>query len=226
MESRDRLAIAVLLICTFALLGSVALAAPPERGRAGTSELPAAPRAPAGTRWNAITLALDTDGRLARASDLLAAIPGTRQVMRWATLNQRFEVYVPGQPATNFALRAGDPVLVLLDESAGSTFTLAGNVPAPGTVRFEMAGGAPCRWNHISLPLEQGAVQDAQALAEAIRGPDERAVEQLLRWDAAIQNFVYWVPAPVGGDGGLGTNFATSIGCDYFVCLIREITWP
>jgi hypothetical protein len=120
----------------------------------------------------------------------------------------------------------GVPVFVLVDESASSTFTLAGDVPVPGTVTFEMTGGSPCRWNHISLPFEQAAVTNAQELAEAIRGADDLAVEQLLQWDAAIQNFVYWAPAPAGGPAGLGTNFATSIGHDVFVCLSKEITWP
>jgi hypothetical protein len=89
-----------------------------------------------------------------------------------------------------------------------------------------MAGGSPCQWNHLSLPLELGAVTNAQQLAEAIRGTDDGAVEQVLRWDGAIQNFIYWVPAPVGGADGLGTNFPTAIGSDTFVCLSREITWP
>ena len=195
-------------------------------GQSGSVAPPAGLQAPAGTRWHAVTVALDTGGRLARASDLLAAIPGSRRVMRWSAPDQKFAVYAPADPATDFALQLGDPLFVLLDEQAGPTFTLVGDVPEPGQVGFEMVGGAPCRWHHISLPLEQGAVRDTQALAEAIRGPDERAVEQLLQWDAAIQNFVYWVPAPLGGDGGLGTSFATSIGHDHFVCLNREVTWP
>lgn len=220
MAYRQRVSIVVLLACIFTLLGPAALATP--QGQAGL----AAPQAPAGTRWNAVTLALDTGGDLARASDLPAAITGTRQVMRWSAENQAFAVYTPGNRATDFALQVGDPVFVLVDETASATFTLAGAVPAPGTVRFALAGGAPCRWNHISLPLEQGDVTNAQALAEAIRGADERAVEQLLQWNAAIQNFVYWVPAPVGGPTGLGTNFGTAAGRDTFVCLNQDATWP
>lgn len=229
MESRDKRSLIVLFTLVVSLLGPAARAAAlpgHEAAGAGTVAPPAASQTPAGAHWNSVTLALDTGGKLARASDLLAAIPGTSQVMRWEAESQSFAAYTPGNVATDFALQTGDPVFVLLDETANPTFTLTGDVPAPGTVRFTMAGGSPCRWRHISLPLELGAVTDAQALAEAIRGPDEAAVEQLLRWDAAIQNFVYWVPAPVGGPAGSGNNFATSIGGDYFVCLREERTWP
>lgn len=229
MESRDKRALVVLFILVVSLLGPAARTTARqsrEVAGAGTVAPPAPPQSPAGAHWNAVALALDTGGKLARASDLLAAIPGTSQVMRWVAESQSFAAYTPGNVATDFALQIGDPVFVLLDETANPTFTLTGDVPAPGTVRFTMAGGSPCFWRHLSLPLELGAVTDAQALAEAIRGPDEAAVEQLLHWDAAIQNFVYWVPAPVGGPAGLGTNFATSIGHDYFVCLSEGRTWP
>jgi hypothetical protein len=215
-------------VVVFVVLGLLAAAAAPTRGTApaAPAAAPIAPRAPAGTKWNTVTMALDATGELARSSDLLAAVPGARQVMRWTPAAQLFEVYEPGNPASDFTLQVGDPLFLLLDETAGSTFTLVGDVPPPGLVSFEMAGGSPCQWNHISLPLEMSAVTNAQQLAQAIRGTEEGAVEQLLRWDASIQNFVYWIPAPVGGPPGLGTNFETDIGYDYFVCLRADITWP
>jgi hypothetical protein len=104
--------------------------------------------------------------------------------------------------------------------AAGGAFTLTGDVAAPGAVSFTLAGGTPCRWNHLSLPLELGA------LAEAIRGADSLAVEQLLSWDAAAQAFAYWVPAPVGGANGVGTNFPVQIGREYFICLREVREWP
>jgi hypothetical protein len=169
--------------------------------------------------WTGLSLALDAGAGLDQASELAGAIAGASRVLRWDTAQQGFAAYTAGAPATDFALQTGDPLFVETGGAASGAFPLTGDVPAPGAVSFTLAGGTPCRWNHVSLPLELGALTNAQALAEAIRGADSLAVEQLLSWDAAAQAFTYWVPAPVGGAAGLGDNFPVRIGGEYFVCL-------
>lgn len=176
-------------------------------------------------RWSSVGMAVGPTSTLDTATELAATIPGTEQLLRWAPEIQNFAYFAPPEMGSNFAIETGVPVFILRSGTAFG-FTLSGDVPAPGDVSFEMLGGTPCRWNHLSLPLEQGVVTTAQALAEAIRGDESTAVEQVLVWNAAEQAFAYWIPSPVGGNTGMGTNFATRIGGDYFVCLNRDVSWP
>jgi hypothetical protein len=176
--------------------------------------------------WSDVSLALDTGGELERASALAAAIPDAELLLWWDAAMQNFIYFAPPATGLDFEVKTGTPLLVLRNETAPGAFTQAGGVPSPGDVGFTMVGGTPCRWNHLSLPLEQTDIRNAQELAEAIRGIDSGAVEQLLVWEPMQQAFAYWIPAPVGGPVGMGTNFAVGIGGSTFVCLNRDVIWP
>lgn len=179
-----------------------------------------------GSWWRSLSLALDAGAGLDEASELAQAVAGASRVLRWDAAAQAFAGYTTGVPASDFTLAPGDPLLVETGGVSDAAFTLTGDVAAAGAVSFVLAGGAPCRWNHLSLPLELGNVTNAQELAESIGGANGLAAEQLLAWDAAAQAFAYWAPAHDGGTAGLGDNFPVRIGGDYFVCMREEVRWP
>ena len=204
----------------------------------------AAPDAPAtGPNWNAIAMALDSTATLANAQALANAIPGTQQLLMWDTTTQAFDFYVPypvyPDPlglGNNFNLTVGMPVMVQVDSTASTVFSLVGNVPPQtgqtGAVQFSLVGGTPCKWNFVSLPLDQGSITNAQQLADAIDvkiGGGIDHVQQLLVWDATstVQAFDFYVPYPIYPDPlGLGNNFTTKIGYPYMVCVDASTTWP
>jgi hypothetical protein len=183
----------------------------------------AAPDAPMAVipKWNAIAMTLDSTASIPNAQGLANNISGTQQLLRWDASIQNFEYYIPGGGGgSNFNTKVGEPYLVLVDNTAPMTFSIVGDVPPPsgqqGAVKFGLFGGSPCKWNHITLPLDKSSIASAQDLAAAIGG-----VQQLLVWDASIQNFDYYVPG-----GGGGNNFATKIGYPYWVCMSASKDWP
>lgn len=172
-------------------------------------------------KWNAIAMALDSTATISSAQTLAAAVTGAQQVLRWNAGIQNFEYFVAGSGAgTNFSTSVGESYFLLLDSSASTSLSLVGPVPPatgnPGAVQFSIVGGSPCKWNHISLPLDHSNLASAQELANDIED-----VEQVLRWNATIQNFEYYVVS-----SGSGSNFATSIGRPYWVCAAQSKNWP
>ena len=116
-----------------------------------------------GPKWNAIAMALESTPAIADAQALADAIPGTQQLLTWDTTIQAFDFYIPDPVypeglGNKFNLTVGQPVMVQVDSSASTTFSLVGNVPPQsgnsGAVQFSLVGGTPCKWNFISLPLD------------------------------------------------------------------------
>jgi hypothetical protein len=197
------------------------------------SKVRPAPQLPARTsatqNWNEIAIPLSNTTSLPDAQALANAITGTQQLLHWDATAQTFEFYIPdpifpGGFGTNFNIVLGEAYMVLVDNSAPTVFSLVGDVPPqsgnPGAVQFNLKGGAPCKWNHISLPLDKGSITNAQQLADTIGD-----VEQLLSWNATAQTFEFYIPDPVF-PGGFGTNFTTKIGYPYFVCMTAAKIWP
>ena len=176
----------------------------------------------AGTaKWNAIALAMDNTSAISNAQALASAISGTEQILKWNAGIQNFEYYVVSSGAgTNFSMVVGEPYLLLMNNTAPSTFSLVGSVPpatgSSGAVEFSIIGGTSCKWNHISLPLDHGSISNAQELASDIGN-----VEQVLRWNATIQNFEYYVVS-----SGAGTNFQTGVGQPFWICSSQSKIWP
>ena len=179
----------------------------------------AAPDAPAaGEKYNSIALALDNGKNL--ASTLMADITATSgatalQVLKWDP-DAGYAVYDPTDPASeDFAILVGDPVFVLMQGSSTTTYSLVGDVPDEGSVSFGLVGAATCKYNFISLPLDQGAITLASQLATAIGG-----VSQVLQWDPTAGYTVYDPTDPASED------FSVKIGYPYFVCMTASKPWP
>ena len=53
----------------------------------------------------------------------------------------------------NFTLAVGDAVMLLMQGSTPKVYSLVGDVPAQGSVYFNLVGATPtCKCNYISLP--------------------------------------------------------------------------
>ena len=174
------------------------------------------------SKFNYISMPIDASATITpfKASGLAAHMgSGVQQVLLWDPTTQQFRTWTPAFPFDDFDLAVGGAYFVLLDASASSSLSLVGTVPDPGTVSFALQTptGTGCRFNSISLPLDQGAVTKASELAAALGG-----VDQALSWDVATQQFRTWTPSFTFDD------FSTAIGYPYFVCLnsSASTSWP
>ncbi len=180
-------------------------------------------QSPAAENWNELAIPLNASSTITNAQSLADSIPGTVQVLKWNVAGQSFQFYFPDIGfGDNFSVQTGEAFFVQVNNTAANTFTVVGDVPPqsgqPGAVEFNLTGNSTaCKWNHISIPLDQGAnFSDAATLSTNIGN-----VEQLLSWDPAAQNFKFYFPEISFGD-----NFNVATGYPYFVCMKTSKNWP
>ena len=197
------------------------------RGPATTQTAAAAPAAesasapalaPTGTdKYNLIALPLDSsDSFNYTASGLMGYVNGATAVMKWDAANQHYVAYTGGPG--DFALEVGGAYFLLLDSTADNVLSFVGDVPAEGSVSFSLVketGSSGCKYNLISIPLDQDGISTASDLMSEIGG-----VDSVSKWDATNQHYV----AYTGGPG----DFAVSIGYPYLICLNNSApsNWP
>jgi hypothetical protein len=150
----------------------------------------------------------------------LAAYVGNsvKQVVKWNAGSQGWDIYTPGGPG-DYALEVGGSYFLLVDSGSPTVLSLVGDVPDQGSISFALVketGQSGCKYNSISLPLDQDSITNAQQLVDAIGG-----VAQVVDWDATNQGWIIYSP---GGPG----NFAVSVGYPYIVCLNNSApaNWP
>ncbi len=181
------------------------------------------PGSPGSTRYNVIALPLDVTAQLPNAAALASYIgDSVQQVLHWDPVAQSYEAWLPPYSiGTNFPLRVGHVYWVQLNNFAPSVLSFVGGVPPQDTVRFNLVGNdQACRFNELSLPLDQTGSTSATTLAEALGAAH---VEQALRWRADVHAFEYWLP-----EIDFGVDFATRVGYPYHVCLTAgtPVVWP
>ncbi len=181
---------------------------------------PASALAPAATdNYNFIALPLDSSDSFSYTASGLATYVGSSvsAVLKWDATNQQYITYTPGGPG-GFSLETGGAYFLLLDSTADNVLSFVGDVPPQNSISFSLVKdtGSGCKYNAISIPLDQGQISMASDLANDIGG-----VDAVLKWDATNQQFVTYTP---GGPG----DYAVSIGYPYFVCLNNSAptTWP
>lgn len=226
---------------------AAALAAPVAQGEVTDAAAPDAP-ATGISKWNAIAIPLDVRTSWAAAGyDFNAqglaqsvGISSVTQVLQWNASLQGFDKWFPpygygfingARVTTPFSLAVGGAYRLLLNDSNPSlaVFSMVDHVPAANTVKFALLGNVTaCKWNEISIPLEQSGLTDATALANSMGGTTN--VSQVLRWNAGMQGFDKWFP-PYGygflNGARVTTPFSVQIGYPYFVCLKSDIaSWP
>jgi hypothetical protein len=178
-----------------------------------------------------IALSLDASAVITDAETLAVFIETTQgavppgsveQLLKWDAVNQTFLAWSHEFGfGDNFAANLGDYVFLSLNGNAPTWVSLVGWTPQPGVVSFNLTPGMPspnCALNFISLPLDQAALTNANALSDDIGG-----VLQALDWNAAAQNFLAW-----SNEFGFGDNFPTTVGYPYIVCLddTAPAVWP
>jgi hypothetical protein len=208
--------------------GSAPLAGAPAVS-AAAPEFQDAPEAVLATnKVNVIAMPLNATNQFTNAgksfdADGLAAIAGTGvvQVSTWDATSASYRSWDPiAVDGDNFSLAVGGNYRLVLDSTANTIVSFVGDVPAQGSVKFNLVrptSGA-CRVNDISLPLDQAAITTADQLAIAVGN-----VEQVLEWVGGTQSYRSWDVLAQDGD-----NFAVKIGYPYRLCLAAagSTTWP
>ena len=198
--------------------------APAESVAAPVESVANAPSAPV---YNSIAMPLDASASLASwdAAGLAAYLGSSvTQLLYWdSTLTPpAFRPYIPAiNGPDNFPLEVGGAYMILVDSTGPAVATFVGDVPAQGSIDFNLVGTSPaCTYNTLSVPLDQ-SIADAAGLATALGGAAN--VSQLLYWDASLTppQFRPYVVAINGPD-----NFAVQSGYPYFVCALTSQTWP
>jgi hypothetical protein len=217
-----------------------------------TASQPAAPASPqAGSNYNMIALPLDVQAAWASSTPV---IPFTSQglaqyvgvssvdlVLRWDPVRQAYDQWLPadgygfvggGMVFDPWPLTTGGAYVLVLNQTNQSltTVSFVGDVPPANTVKFTLRGADTCRYNQVSIPLEQATLTDATALANSMGG--NANVSLVLRWDATRQAYDQWLPADGYGFVGGGMVFdpwPVRIGYPYVVCLLTGAEgdrWP
>ncbi len=231
----------VLAVALLLGLGALAVLALPNAGAplaaAPVVSAAAAPDAPDVTyRYNVVALPLDATGSIPNAVALVDYLnkapvgqPKTvDQVLHWNAAAQDFtDYYLPNTipHGANFSLEVGGVYWIRLDSTAPSVFSIVGDVPPVGDVKYNnLVGASPnCAYNNIIIPLDQwnAGISHASDLVTAMGGPS--VVDQVLQWQAADQDFTdYWLPNVIPH----GTDFAVQPGYPYMVCLKANTSWP
>lgn len=218
-------------------LGALALFAAPEQlnqlagaavGENSTELAALVPEAQAATTsFNFVALPLDASASIDPFTAAgLAAYQGdsVQQVLRWNPAQQTFDSYVPGvsPPFADFSLEVAGSYFLEVDATAGDVFTTVGDVPAQGSISFDLTLGASpndCAFNSISIPLDRSDITVASELAADIGG-----TEQVLSWNATNQSFDSYVP----GVSPPFADFQVKIGYPYFICVDNggPVMWP
>lgn len=189
----------------------------------------AQPEAPAATEnYNMIAMPLDATNQFTSAgltydqAGLGTLVGnGVQQVLKWNAPTQSYLIwYPPASFGDTFPLETGQAYWLLLDSAASDIVSFVGDVPAQGSVHFNLtrATGAECAINNISLPLDRADITTPQQLATAVGD-----VEQVLEWNAATQSYSIWYVDPNFGD-----PITMKIGYPYLLCLKSTgvTTWP
>jgi len=202
----------------------------------------AAPDAPMAARnFNMIAMPLDATDQFVSAgytftADGLMQLAGggtkVKQVGHWLADQEPAGMYETwtwdpiGEEGigTDFNLEVGQAYWLLLESTASDVISFVGDVPEPESVSFALVRGTPCRFNQLSIPLDQAAVADADDLMTAL------GAKQISQWVASGtngQSFESWTWDPIE-EKGIGTNFEVSIGYPYVVCLQTgtPTVWP
>jgi hypothetical protein len=179
----------------------------------------AAPSAPdVSHKYNDVSVVLNMASVTDAASLASHAGSYAKRVLRYNASTQSFQVYVVGNPGTNFPLSTGDAVFLLVDNTAPVVLSFVGDVPEKGGVSFALVSGSPPKYNFLSLPLDQDNLTTAAAVAADVG----TGVLRVLRYRSETQSFQVYVV------GNPGTDFPLALGEPFFLLLSTgaPANWP
>ncbi len=139
-------------------------------------------------------------------------------VTRYNASTQSFQIYIVGDPDTNYPLAIGDFVFVVTSSAAPASTALVGGVPDPGSVSFNLVSGMPPRYNFLSLPLDR----DDLDWASDVAGDVGTGVYSVVRYQTGTQSYQAYFP------GDPDTDFPLVIGEPFGLILLSGAPshWP
>ncbi len=192
-------------------------------GGAGSASAAGVRETSRANKYNFVAIPLDVTSSISpftAAGFASYAGSSVKKIVRFDSISQGFRTHTVGGPLNNFALSVGSAFFIEVDSTANSALSLVGSVPNQGSVTFSLVSGdspTTCKYNAISIPLDQSSITTASELASAIGG-----VSKVVLWDPSIQGFRTYT------SGGALNNFAVSVGMPFFVCLnsTGPSSWP
>jgi hypothetical protein len=152
-------------------------------------------------------------------ADVLQVNHWQQDVERYESITWDVDLGVP--VGTDFDLQVGQAYWVVLGPGASNLISFVGDVPAEGTPQFPLTRGDPCKFNELSIPLNQSAVNTAAKLMTAT------GAQQVSRWVASSQLFES-LTFDVDLGYPTGIDFPVQIGYPYVLCLLpgTPTQWP
>ena len=245
------LIVAVAAVAVYALNGQpAAQTAAAPAAVPGSASVHAPEAVAAAANFNAIAVPLDVTSNWASGghnfdAQGLAEYVGEPSVDQVLHLNASTQGYDSWYPATQdgfvngayttipFALSVGGAYRLVLNNSDPNLdiVSFVGDVPDAGSIKFTLVGAdGGCKFQDVSIPLEQSGLTDADLLSDSMGGLTD--VEQVLQLNPSTQGYDSWYPATQDGfvNGSYTTvPFETKIGYPYAVCLLsgaNGVVWP
>jgi hypothetical protein len=168
------------------------------------------------TDYNLIAIPFTGTG-ITTADQLISAI-GTGNVLtvnRYVASSQSFQSRFAAGFGTNFAVVPGG--IYQVNAAAATTFTVVGNVPAPGSISYPIVTTATTDYNFLMVPFDREAdFSVAQNIINNIPG----VLNTLNNFVAASQSYQSRFAA------GFGTNFVIRAGKPYQANAAAAGTFP
>jgi len=157
------------------------------------------------TDYNLICVPFENTG-IASADDLISAI-GTSNVLtvnNYQSSSQSYESRFAAGFGVNFDISVGG--IYQVNAASATTFSIAGGVPAPGAVSYQLVTTATTNFSFISVPFDREAdFLTAQDVLDNLSG----SFNTLNRYVAASQSYESRFAA------GFGVNFEVKAGKPY-----------
>ncbi len=168
------------------------------------------------TSYNLICIPFENTG-ITNADQLINAIgrSSVRTVNNYRPTSQSFESRFAAGFGTNFAVAAGGVYQV--NAAASTVFSVAGRVPAPGAITYQLVTTATTDYSFLSIPFEHEAdFRVAQDVLNHLPG----SFNTLNRFVAGSQSYQSRFAA------GFGTNFPVKAGKPYQANNARDDVFP
>jgi len=157
------------------------------------------------TDYNLVAVPFANTG-ITDADGLIAAIgvSNVNTVNRYNVVSQSYEARFAAGFGTNFAVTVGG--IYQVNAATSTVFSVAGDIPAPGAVTYNLSTTATTDYNFLMIPFEDEATYlTAQDVLNAVPG----MLNTLNNYVAGSQSYVSRFAA------GFGTNFPVRAGKPY-----------
>ena len=168
------------------------------------------------TNYNLVSVPFTNTG-ITDAVSLISALGASNvfTVNRFVVSSQSYQSRFAAGFGTNFAVTAGG--IYQINAAQNATFSVAGNVPAPGSISYSIQTTATTDYNFVMIPFE---LESSFAVAQDVINSVPGLFNTLNEFRATSQSYVSRFAI------GFGTNFAVKAGKPYQANVAAAGTFP